>query len=61
MPGQEALRPNRTQGMVDQVSGSGVTDSLTVRWEVHTDGSLHLYDQRDLTGWIGLDAGYFTS
>ncbi|WP_137994093.1 signaling protein [Streptomyces vilmorinianum] len=55
------IRPNRTQGMVGQVSGSGVSDSLTVRWEVHTDGSLHLYDQRNLTGWIGLDAGYFTS
>ncbi|MET9651578.1 signaling protein [Streptomyces sp. NPDC006460] len=55
------IRPNRTQGMVGQVSGAGVSDSLTVRWEVLTDGSLVLFDQRKLTGWIGLDAGFFTS
>lgn len=55
------IRPNRTQGMVGVTTGSGVSDSLTVRWEVLTDGSLHLYDQRQITGWIGLDAGYFTS
>ncbi|MFZ4270586.1 signaling protein [Streptomyces arboris] len=55
------IRPNRTQGMVGQTTGSGVSGSLTVRWEVLTDGSLHLYDPRGLTGWVGLDAGYFTS
>ncbi|MFJ7069922.1 signaling protein [Streptomyces sp. NPDC101115] len=55
------IRPNRTQGMVGQITGSGVTDSLTVRWEVLTDGSLRIFDQRGFTGWIGLDAGYFTS
>ncbi|MFJ2150539.1 signaling protein [Streptomyces microflavus] len=55
------IRPNRTQGMVGQTTGAGVTGSLTVRWEVLTDGSLHIYDPRGLTGWIGLDAGYFTS
>lgn len=47
--------------MVGQVTGSAVSDSLTVRWEVLTDGSLHLFDSREITGWIGLDAGYFTS
>ncbi|MEV6951006.1 signaling protein [Streptomyces sp. NPDC051183] len=55
------IRPNRTQGLIGQVSGAGVSDSLTVRWEVLSDGSLHVYDQRKLTGWIGLDGGYFTS
>ncbi|MEU1489501.1 signaling protein [Streptomyces sp. NPDC005776] len=55
------IRPNRTQGMVGQVTGSGVSDSLTVRWEVLSDGSLHLFDSRQITGWIGLDGGYFTS
>lgn len=55
------IRPNRTQGMVGQVTGSGVSDSLTVRWEVLDNGSLRLFDPRSLTGWIGLDAGYFTS
>ncbi|GAA3397660.1 signaling protein [Streptomyces roseoviridis] len=55
------IRPNRTQGMVGQTTGSGVSGSFTVRWEVLTDGSLRVYDQRSFTGWIGLDAGYFTS
>ncbi|MER5883742.1 signaling protein [Streptomyces sp. NPDC001941] len=55
------IRPNRTQGLTGQISGAGVTDSLTVRWEVTTDGSLIVFDQRKLTGWIGLDGGYFTS
>ncbi|MGW6704103.1 phage baseplate protein [Streptomyces sp. NPDC054956] len=55
------IRPNRTQGMVGVTTGAGVSDSLTVRWEILTDGSLCLYDQRQFTGWIGLDAGYFTS
>ncbi|MFF6868841.1 signaling protein [Streptomyces sp. NPDC007910] len=55
------IRPHRTQGMVGQVTGSGLSDSLTVRWEVQTDGALRVYDQRKFTGWIGLDAGYFVS
>ncbi|MFF7777472.1 signaling protein [Streptomyces tanashiensis] len=55
------IRPNRTQGMVGQTTGTGVTGSLTVRWEVLTDGTLRVFDQRAFKGWIGLDAGYFTS
>lgn len=55
------IRPNRTQGLVGVTTGSGVSDSLTIRWEVLTDGSLIVYDQRQITGWIGLDAGFFTS
>ncbi|WP_432086270.1 phage baseplate protein [Streptomyces sp. bgisy095] len=55
------IRPHRTQGMVGQITGSGISDSLTVRWEVQTDGALRIYDQRGFTGWIGLDAGYFIS
>ncbi|MFC9398115.1 signaling protein [Streptomyces sp. NPDC057027] len=55
------IRPNRTQGLVGQTTGSGVSGSLTVRWEVLTDGSLRVFDQRTFNGWIGLDAGYFTS
>ncbi|MBT2543296.1 signaling protein [Streptomyces sp. ISL-44] len=55
------IRPNRTQGMIGQTTGSGITDSLTIRWEVLADGSLVIFDQRKFTGWIGLDAGYFTS
>ncbi|MFE4594384.1 phage baseplate protein [Streptomyces laurentii] len=55
------IRPNRTQGMVGQTTGSGVTGSFTVRWEVLTDGSLRVYDERVIKGWIGLDGGYFTS
>ncbi|PWS42601.1 signaling protein [Streptomyces sp. ZEA17I] len=55
------IRPNRTQGMVGQTTGAGVSGSLTVRWEILADGSLHLYDPRGITGWVGLDAGYFTS
>ncbi|MFD5142590.1 signaling protein [Streptomyces sp. NPDC058401] len=55
------IRPQRTQGLIGVTTGSGVTDSLTIRWEVLTDGSLVVFDQRQLTGWIGLDAGFFTS
>ncbi|MER5964915.1 signaling protein [Streptomyces sp. NPDC002057] len=55
------IRPHRTQGMVGQTTGSGVSGSLTIRWEVLADGSLRIFDQRGFTGWIGLDAGYFTS
>ncbi|WMX44335.1 signaling protein [Streptomyces roseicoloratus] len=55
------IRPHRTQGMVGQITGAGVTDSLTIRWEVTTDGRLRIYDQRAFSGWIGLDAGFFTS
>ncbi len=47
--------------MVGQITGSGISDSLTVRWEVQTDGALRVYDQRGFTGWIGLDAGYFVN
>ncbi|MCX0244725.1 phage baseplate protein [Streptomyces drozdowiczii] len=55
------IRPNRTQGLVGQVTGAGVSGSLTVRWEVLSDGSLLLFDERQITGWVGLDGGYFTS
>ncbi|MFD0372446.1 signaling protein [Streptomyces sp. NPDC059071] len=55
------IRPHRTQGMVGQTTGSGVTGSFTLRWEVLADGQLRIYDQRAFTGWIGLDDGYFTS
>ncbi|MFJ3901388.1 signaling protein [Streptomyces sp. NPDC090025] len=55
------IRPNRTQGLVGQTTGSGVTGSLTVRWEVQTDGAVRVYDQRAFKGWIGVDGGYFTS
>ncbi|WP_328943253.1 signaling protein [Streptomyces sp. NBC_00250] len=55
------IRPRRTQGMVGQTTGAGVTGPLTIRWEVTADGSLRIYDERGFKGWIGLDAGYFTS
>ncbi|MFE7574295.1 signaling protein [Streptomyces sp. NPDC057521] len=55
------IRPNRTQGLIGQVTGSGVSGPLTVRWEVLSNGSLLLFDERLITGWVGLDAGYFTS
>ncbi|MGW6389522.1 phage baseplate protein [Streptomyces sp. NPDC055103] len=55
------LRPSRTQGMVGQTTGAGVTGPLTVRWEINPEGQLRVYDERQIVGWIGLDAGYFTS
>ncbi|ALO10179.1 FacC-like extracellular signaling protein [Streptomyces venezuelae] len=56
------LRPSRTQGMVGTATGSGtITGPLTTRWEVMPDGQLRIYDERAFTGWIALDAGYFTS
>ncbi|MFE1908373.1 signaling protein [Streptomyces gardneri] len=56
------LRPTRTQGMVGTATGAGtITGPLTTRWEVMPDGQLCVYDERAFTGWIALDAGYFTS
>ncbi|MGW8362340.1 phage baseplate protein [Streptomyces wedmorensis] len=55
------LRPRRTQGMVGQTTGAGVTGPFTIRWEVTPDGALRVYDERGLKGWIGLDAGFFLS
>ncbi|MFB7358337.1 signaling protein [Streptomyces gardneri] len=56
------LRPSRTQGMVGTATGAGtITGPLTTRWEVMPDGQLRIYDERAFTGWIALDAGYFTS
>ncbi|MFD9242890.1 signaling protein [Streptomyces sp. NPDC059556] len=55
------LRPKRTQSMVGTTTGAGVTGPLVVRWEVNSDGELRVFDERGIAGWIGLDAGYFTS
>ncbi|MEV5600150.1 signaling protein [Streptomyces sp. NPDC052299] len=55
------IRPNRTQGLIGQATGTGVSGSLTVRWEVLSDGRLILFDERQIPGWVGLDGGYFTS
>ncbi|MEU7075300.1 signaling protein [Streptomyces narbonensis] len=56
------LRPTRTQGMVGTATGAGtITGPLAVRWEVNSEGHLRIYDERAFTGWIALDAGYFTS
>ncbi|CAM5645311.1 signaling protein [Streptomyces narbonensis] len=56
------LRPTRIQGMVGTATGAGtITGPLAVRCEVNTEGHLRLYDERGFTGWIALDAGYFTS
>ncbi|MEU3688113.1 phage baseplate protein [Streptomyces narbonensis] len=56
------LRPGRTQGMVGTATGAGtITGPLTTRWEVNSEGHLRIYDERAFSGWIALDAGYFTS
>ncbi|MFF8836253.1 signaling protein [Streptomyces sp. NPDC015130] len=55
------LRPSRTQSLVGTTTGSGdITGSLTTRFEVTADGQLRIFDERAFTGWVGLDAGYFT-
>ncbi|MFJ3780312.1 hypothetical protein [Streptomyces sp. NPDC090093] len=56
------LRPNRTQSLVGATAGKGDnTGALTVRLEITTDGKPCVFDERGLTGWIGPDAGHFTT
>ncbi|MGW4722350.1 hypothetical protein [Streptomyces sp. NPDC004291] len=56
------LRPNRTQSLVGATTGKGDnTGALTVRLEITTDGKPCVFDERGLTGWIGPDAGHFTT
>ncbi|MFI8963823.1 hypothetical protein ACIGO8_17115 [Streptomyces sp. NPDC053493] len=53
-------RPNRTQRLVGVVSGSNISDdTLTVRFEVTTDGRVTLFDPRNLVGWVGGDFSFW--
>jgi hypothetical protein len=56
----ERARPGRTQRLVGVVTGAAVSnDTLTVRFEVTTDGRVTVFDERSLVGWIGADQSFW--